>query len=432
MTSSLTIINPKRRKSEDNHRAAWYPYYAGFSADFATAFLESAAPCPETVVADPWNGAGTTTWAASCEGFRSLGIDLNPVMVIAAKARQARCVAPGGIRSLISLCKEHVAQLEWDPADPLAVFFESGTGSVLRSIEGNLRRLYLPGAPTGAALSPSLISTLSSDAAAAYLALFRLARELITPFLSSNPTWVRKPRDSGELVRVPVREVLKGFATHLAWMREEVRSAELLELAPADIRVSSSTKLPFDDQSVGCILTSPPYCTRIDYAVSTLVELLILGYAPDDEFRTLRRQLIGTTTVESSPPVPCERWGPTCLAFLRALRAHDSKASKTYYLKTHLQYFSGIFESLREIRRLLIDEGICAIVVQDSYYKDVHNDLPQIVTEMAEAVGLIPTSRRDFQVTTNIGRINRSSRLYRKDFKATESVLCFEKNGKVR
>ena len=36
---------------------------------------------------DPWNGSGTTTYAAAQLGHSSIWLDLNPVMVIVARAR---------------------------------------------------------------------------------------------------------------------------------------------------------------------------------------------------------------------------------------------------------------------------------------------------------------------------------------------------------
>ena len=41
------------------------------------------------MILDPWNGSGTTTYAASQLGYTSRGLDLNPVMNIVARAPTA-------------------------------------------------------------------------------------------------------------------------------------------------------------------------------------------------------------------------------------------------------------------------------------------------------------------------------------------------------
>jgi hypothetical protein len=65
------------------------------------------------------------------------------------------------------------------------------------------------------------------------------------------------------------------------------------------------------------------------------------------------------------------------------------------------------------------------LVVQDSFYKEIKNDLPQIVLEMASSRGLNLQSRVDFNHSTTMAGLNPSVHHYRKDFSATESVLVF-------
>src|SRR5690625_7356069 len=41
----------------------------------------------DSIILDPWNGSGTTTEISSGLGYDSVGFDLNPVMLIVARAR---------------------------------------------------------------------------------------------------------------------------------------------------------------------------------------------------------------------------------------------------------------------------------------------------------------------------------------------------------
>ena len=67
------------------------------------------------------------------------------------------------------------------------------------------------------------------------------------------------------------------------------------------------------------------------------------------------------------------------------------------------------------------------MVVQDSFYKDIHNDLPKIVTEMCKIDGLRLRRREDFLLKRSMAGINPKVKLYRTGAEACESVLCFEK-----
>ncbi len=87
MLKNLTIENPKRNNLARKGSASWYQYYAGFSPRFAKTLLESAKLNSNAVVIDNWNGSGTTTEAASVLGYKTFGFDLNPVMIVVAKAK---------------------------------------------------------------------------------------------------------------------------------------------------------------------------------------------------------------------------------------------------------------------------------------------------------------------------------------------------------
>jgi len=146
-----------------------------------------------------------------------------------------------------------------------------------------------------------------------------------------------------------------------------------------------------------------------------------------ESLRSLRESMIGTPLISKSLPKVQAAWGVTCLAFLDAVRNHSSKASGTYYLKNYLQYFDMIFCSFEELNRTLSRDGKCALVAQESYYKDILVELPTIFTEMGESLGWRLSHRSDFVVKYNMANTNRRSMKYRKTSGIAESVLLFSK-----
>jgi hypothetical protein len=84
---------------------------------------------------------------------------------------------------------------------------------------------------------------------------------------------------------------------------------------------------------------------------------------------------------------------------------------------------------MREIGRVLRSDGKCVVVVQDSYYKNLHNNLPVILTEMALSNGLATEGRRDFPLSRTMAGINPGAKDYRDSFGATESVLVLRKSA---
>jgi DNA modification methylase len=83
----LPISSPKRDHRLDSGWDGFFPYYAGYPESFARKILQGSGLKPGAVVLDPWNGSGTTTFAAAHLGFKAVGLDLNPVMVIVSRAR---------------------------------------------------------------------------------------------------------------------------------------------------------------------------------------------------------------------------------------------------------------------------------------------------------------------------------------------------------
>jgi hypothetical protein len=425
----LSILPPKRETATKSSWEAFLPYYAGFPEKFASAILTSANLPLRAVVLDPWNGSGTTTYAATKLGLSSLGYDLNPVMVIIAKAR---LLPPSETDSIVPLGREILDRalrncISCEPVDPLSIWFAPRVASVLRSIERSIAYL-LVGAPNRR--RASAVDRMSSLAATYYVALFSVCRELTAPFRSSNPSWLRYRQSGVNKVRISDHALMRMFQDRF---EEMTRSIGMCSPSKGNrgnlskLRVSDTSKILPQRGSADLILTSPPYCTRIDYTAATRAELAavspLLNTRPDD----LARQMIGSTKVPLRSIAPSEEWGDQCNAFLRRVRGHHSKASSGYYYVTHLDYFDKIFRSITNLERCLSDNGTCIFVVQDSFYKDVHNDLPTIIAEMAASRSLALRRREDFYSLRSMSTLNPRARAYDRKLGAVESVLCFQK-----
>ena len=431
MFDSLVIQSPKRTNQAQRGWDGFFPYYAGYPESFARALLKSANLPKDAVVLDPWNGSGTTTFSASQLGLTSCGFDLNPVMIIIARAR---LLPPSEADSLAPLTRETIKGVRADqrllrPNDPLLWWFENSTAALIRSLEQRIRNQLVGRQtlmPTGGKLE-----RMSGLAATFYVALFSVCRQLTAPFRSSNPTWLRKPRSDEVRVNADSERILGAFTSNVLSMAAalaERGSERQFEHAAAELKLADTTSTVLPEASVDMVLTSPPYCTRIDYSAATRIELAVLHPLVNMKMEDLGRRMIGSTRVPDHAIAVQENWGEICGSFLKELKAHPSKASSGYYYKTHLDYFEKMSRSMENLAKGLKVKGTAVLVVQDSYYKDVHNDLPAIAAEMAAASGLQLRRRTDFHLKRTMAGINPHSRTYKRAAGAVESVLCFEKN----
>jgi hypothetical protein len=266
---------------------------------------------------------------------------------------------------------------------------------------------------------------MSSLAALVYLALFRAVRELLTPFAGTNPTWLRRGIRDEDKLDFDLRTLRPAVLRTMDGLSAAVKAGGLPAAGHGRVRiaVASSDAIPVPDESVEAVITSPPYCTRIDYAVATLPELAVLGVRETD-LRQLRDRLIGTPTRDGSFATSDARWGDTANRFLGQVADHDSYASASYYLPFFSQYLAGMWRSLAEISRAVASGRPIVLVVQDSYFKDVHADIPTVMTEMADSLGWSTLARCNFRVRTK-ANINANTRKYRPAALATEAVLAF-------
>src|SRR5690606_33445425 len=108
------------------------------------------------------------------------------------------------------------------------------------------------------------------------------------------------------------------------------------------LQIDNSISLLQENESVDIVLTSPPYCTRIDYAVATSIEIATIRVS---NIRNLRDNLIGTSTIKKEVVEANSIWGSNCNSFLNKVKNHPSVASSSYYYKNHLQYFNDLYKS---------------------------------------------------------------------------------------
>jgi DNA modification methylase len=417
--------SPKR--SQVPASATWYGYYAGYADNFV-ADIVAALPGSAEMILDPWNGSGTTTAVATAASLGSRGFDINPAAVVIATARLLQSDVAGSMASLTEEILSSASANSDLPADSdlLHSWFSPHSVGLLRSLERRTFQLLVAADARDRAIDS--VGGISALAAVFYLGLFRTIRTLLDPFLGSNPTWIRRNINPRNRLRPRQDTIHQKFRQAMETLTALVESSSQVypdKNCPSSIALASSTDLPLEDGSVDAVITSPPYCTRIDYVVATLPELAVLGLQAD-ELKGLRDRMIGTPTIpgrelETDFLADC----PMSEQLLQEITAHESKASNGYYRKFFLGYLRGMNESIAEISRVAHSGAPVVFVVQDSYYKEIRVDLASLIGEMAEVQGLTAVADHNFEVVArrNYATINPRSRVYRESTPATESVL---------
>ncbi len=399
------VSYPKLRPASSGYR-----YYPGYSRSFVRDIL---AEWPRSdIVLDPWNGSGTTTAVAAELGFQCIGIDLNPAMVVIAKAALLSDDDVATIRRqayALHQFREEIAAVEED--DPLLEWLDGGSVARLRSVQAGL--------VGSARLTAGDVADLGATRAFWLTTLFQTVRQATKAWRSSNPTWI-KSRGGSKPVSLSWNEIAGGI--HSAGV--SATAARPGGEVTARVMVGSSKELGAYGFEPNLALGSPPYCTRIDYAVATRIELSVLGLAAGEQ-SALRRELIGTTTVPPVETTLTPEASPIVQSTLDAVRNHPSKASATYYVKWLAQYFDAYAASLAQVAHVTAPLGTIGLVVQGSYYKEIYIDLPKITSKILEGLGWREIRSYDFRPRRSLAQINPRATAYRDGAAPSEHALFF-------
>lgn len=419
------MLNPKRNSHFTLYKQNnWYPYYASYSDSFVADLIKDYnLSSSNLVVLDPWNGTGTTTFCCAMSGITSYGFDINPVMNIISNAK---IYNPFDLdfKKLEKLLQNlEDIRYEFDQSDPLLTWYTKNTVIDIRKIE----RIFLAYENinynnfTYWKNNHSYFS--SNNINFLYLILFHILKKFSANFLGSNPTWIKSTNIIP--VEIPIRTLISAVSELVTFFLNNY--TPFSNISDPHIGLADSRNIPIQSSSIDLVISSPPYCTRIDYAIYTQLELSLLGFTKLD-IRTLRGLLIGSPTIHRNHQNAKLNHLIYCNKILEKIESHSSKASKSYYLKTYKQYFVEMEKSIAELSRVLRVNGRAILVVQESWFKEIRIDLPRVILELSNKYHMCGNIKK-YVVKQNIVNINTKSRIYKSKKKFYEAVVILEKRG---
>jgi len=260
------------------------------------------------------------------------------------------------------------------------------------------------------------------------VALFRLTRKLSRSFEGSNPTWVRRARTADQKISLEDSELDRLVHDEIAAVNDRRGSSPKRDSNTLLVSASAQA-LPLAIRSADVILGSPPYLTRIDYAVAYSRELAVLGENVFTD-RRLRASLTGTTLIRTDVRnIEDSCFGDEARRVLRNMSVHGTKDANGYYRKQLLQYLDDSQQAVRELTRVATDSAAMHLVVQDSYFKDIPISLSTLLEEEATQQGWRTKQVTRFDVRRSLTTLNKAAKAYAKD-PVREAVITFEKDAR--
>jgi SAM-dependent methyltransferase len=247
----LVTFMPNRREAVHN----WYWYKEGFSRAFVDRMLDLFQAKNDSIILDPFCGVGTACLACKQRGLQSIGFDVNPLSLLAARAK----TADYDLAELAAAVKDAV---QWR----LEIPKEMPQDEYLRRAfsKENLGLIFAYKERVESIGDPKIRD------------LFLLA--LIDA--TAKGSWAVKDGALLRIERRPVPYVNRLFKYKIRKMLHDLRKRPL---PPAPVRIApcDARSLVLDKESVDFVITSPPYLNKEEFSRAYKLELsLFFGQQP--------------------------------------------------------------------------------------------------------------------------------------------------------
>lgn len=382
------VGSPQQHMNSEVHD--WYQLVWGFSDHQTRGILDSLDLSPGAVVLDPFCGAGTTVVESRLAGFCGVGVDANPVAVLATSVKTTWSLLP---EQLLDALDEIRAYAKAD-SRRLADFESDATYRYLKDY-GLFERGWISAKPLRKALTLKQaiqwVDSAPKYRRALQLALLRtVVREASN--VKYGPELYCGPRR-------PDAPVLQAFANHVALMAMELthlpRDRPLARVRLADSRSGSQLRQALRNVHADAIVCSPPYPTEHDYTRNTRLELAFMEAVVDKEsLRGHKRRMLRSHTKgiyvgdNESLEVKNDARIQGIVSEINEKVRDRHHGFARLYGRVISEYFGGMRRHLRAAKSVLRRGASALYVVGDqASYASVPVATASILAELAEAEG---------------------------------------------
>lgn len=396
----------------------YHRYPAKFIPQLAARLIEMHSCKGETVL-DPFMGSGTTLVEARILGRRSIGIDINPVAHLIARAK-IEAIEPLSLRRAIqdlmyriflhkdnALFSDGIAamkQIEWP--ERLRYWFR----------EDILHKLYI---------IHKEIMFLESH----LRTFFECA---LSHILKTVSYWNDRTIKPIRVLNKRIPDPYNAFFKHIKRMEKgncaywQILQERHFIDAVATCLLGDARQLPLQDEEIDLIVTSPPYVTSYEYANLHQLSALWFGYA--DNINSFREGFIGRTKGLVSNALPHSHIAQDIIEAL--MQINPRKANEVAC------YFSEMHQTFLEWKRVLRPKGRAAVVIGNTHISGVEIKNAHVFTEQLQNLGFVleKTILREISgKTLPLTRDKRTGRFTKADQASylaypTEYILIFRKD----
>lgn len=344
-----------------------HEYKGRFYPQLGKSLINSSGLPENGVVLDPFCGCGTVLLESALLGVSAIGLDINPIGWMIAKAKiigmKMSCKKTEEIRSFLdhlSPQDKSIGNRSDIDATYLSRWFPENNLQQALAINGAIRSAFSP---------------------QTQIFLQVILSNLLTNFSYQNPKEQRIRRR----LDAPPEGLLEAFRSNAHKHLNRIDLLSKTKLHPRIGKVSaymedSRNMRNINDNSIDCVVTSPPYATAMPYIDANRLSLYFFGFVvPNRKISLLESQMIGSREITVNHRRAYEKTITTgngklpddIMNFLEKIHDVNVKFPAGFRRRNMAallyKYFFSMQETLREIYRVLKPGCMAHFVVGNNF-----------------------------------------------------------------
>jgi hypothetical protein len=362
----------------------WYRFVLSFPPHLVSKYLNKFSASKNTLVLDPFCGTGTTLVECKKNDIPSIGLEANPMALLASQVKINWMIEPSEILTIAKIIAEKAnSKIQNHKGDYLKLTKEQEKVLIKNSIS-----------PLPLHKSIILLTTINEYTGSKSYNHLRLAfaKQLVNSYsnLHFGPEVgvSRNKKIDVDVVNLWLIEIVS-MAHDIALFKEK-------ESIYGEVLFTDSRNVNLD-KKVDIVFTSPPYPNEKDYTRTTRLESVMLGYINcKEDLRKYKKNLLRSNTRNIYVSDDDEKYIKNNKRIMNLSKKIENKRielGKTsgferYYHRVVELYFGGIYRHLLGLKKYLNHNAYLAYVVGDqaSYFQILINT-GSILAEIAEDIG---------------------------------------------
>lgn len=357
------LVNFKSNKLSPKH--GWFEYKQGYSENLVRKIIQENRVDKDTYVLDPFAGVGTTNLVAQSLGYKSIGFDINPVAILAARVKTTH-YSDSDIQKIKSMIENFSPGLISDMLPDAAVIKSSFLNDVFEKL------MFIKGFFEG--IEDENVKSFFR------LAYISIIEECSTRVKDGNGIKIAKNKPK-------VNDVYSLFTNKCTVMIGDIEDynykAETI-LIPGSM-ISDKDFNIINNKKIGIVIFSPPYANCFDYCEVYKLEFWMGGFVENyEDFYKYRSMALRSHVNARFDHIIRNKNSDVELV-------SDTISCFNIWNKNIPDMIKGYFDDMTDIIKrlfiIMVPNSRCYVVVANSGYRGVLVPTDLLLSDIAEKHG---------------------------------------------